>query len=72
MNMSYCTFIGNIKKEHGIIAIQAGRDTGFNIWIENNATDVFGNPIDYFVELHSSENKDHEPFWKRYKELKNE
>lgn len=65
------TFLSNIKRVFAPLAIQAGQETGFNIWTEDGATDITGNiSLPDLVELHSGDKRDHKEFWLRYEELK--
>ena len=67
------TFMSNIKKEYMSLIFQAAHETGYNIFVKEEATDCYDNPLPNYIEVHTNETeRAHTTFWNRYDELKNE
>jgi len=60
----------NTKKENAPLIIQAARDTGYDIYIEQEAFDRNLHPLPDMIAVYTKNiYKDHGRFWKRYTEL---
>lgn len=67
-------FMTNILREREAIALQAARESGFELmYVHDDATDKNGRPVSDCVALYTPYKQlDHTPFWDRYDELKAE
>ena len=71
MLKDYSRFLSNIDNKHKGAIIQAAKDTGFSIEINDNATMSDGTPYPSCFAVFTNEpSRDHTEFWNRYKELK--
>jgi hypothetical protein len=68
--MTGSDFLSNIKKEWEPFILQAAKDTGFNIYVEQEALDNLGRIVEKYVGVYTRDiNRSHEPFWNRFEEL---
>lgn len=62
--------ISNIEAEFALLAEQAAALTGFDIYIDPHATDIYNRPVSGCVAVMSRDTGDHTPFWDCYAALK--
>jgi hypothetical protein len=63
-------FLGNVHKKYKHIVSQAAGETGFSVY--TGLPSIPGAAGSELVGVYSTETRSHEPFWKRYNELKRE
>ena len=69
----YQHFMSNVDKKYKQAIIQAAKDTGMNVVVDDYATCKSGYPMPDYIAVSTYDiHKDHTEFWNRFKELKNE
>lgn len=68
VTISRTHFLGNVQKKYKHLIGQAASETGFSVY--TGLPSISGARGSALVGIYSTDKRDHEPFWKRYNELK--
>ena len=66
--------LGNYRPEWRALLEAAAQNTGFKVFVDDNASDMHGHPVPGCIAVWSRESasRDHGPFWREFLRLKQE
>jgi hypothetical protein len=70
--LSYDHLLTNMLAAYEPLILQAAKETGFDIYVNDFAETMSGMPMMGYIEVRTRERRNHSPFWDRFDELKRE